>query len=677
VTHVSFSRVVAACLLGGPVVACAVGDSEPAPDTLGSMSLQELMQVRIDTVYGASKYEQKVTRAPASVTILTAEDLVRFGYRTLAEALRSVRGLYVSNDRNYSYLGTRGFLRPGDYNSRLLVLIDGHRMNDDIYDAAYFAREGLPSIENVERVEFVRGPSSSIYGSSAFFGVVNIVTKRAEELGGADLAVAVGSLDEKEVHGSYGDVKNGFATAVQVNYYENSGYRRLYYPQFDPAVSSNPRAADGGIARNVDGETAYGLTGSVAWGELRLSASTSSRFKDVPTASFETVFNAAERTADRRSYLDLQYRHAFSDALNLSGRLTYDRYSYLGDYPIETAAEGDPSRIIVSKDDSLGTWAGTEWQVTRTLAGGHTLVAGVEYRENLQQRQLSYDDIQPRVYTVDERPHSRNAALYAQGEFTLSPKVLLNAGLRYDDYFDTFGGTFNPRIGLIVSPNERSTVKVLYGKAFRAPSAYEQYYYEANETSRRLQPETIRTYELVFEQYLGPLDRVNLSAYRYAVDGLITQLADADQNLYFANVTRVTARGAELEFERRYENGPLLRMSYARQRTRDDDTGQELTSSPRQLAKFNLGLAIWGAGDLGTELQYQSATRTLAGARVPGFTLANLYFRSARRVLGAQLSAGLYNVFDRRYAYAGAEDHSQDTLQQDGRTWRIEMMRHF
>ena len=112
--------------------------SQPPPD-LSRLSLEELADLNIDSVYGASMYLQKVTEAPSSVTIITADDIERYGYRTLADALRSVRGFYITNDRNYSYLGVRGFSRPGDYNARILLLIDGHRLNDNVFGSALSA----------------------------------------------------------------------------------------------------------------------------------------------------------------------------------------------------------------------------------------------------------------------------------------------------------------------------------------------------------------------------------------------------------------------------------------------------------------------------------------------------------------------------------------------------------
>jgi iron complex outermembrane receptor protein len=99
------------------------------------------MQIEVNTVYGASKYEQKLIEAPAAVSIVTSLDIKRNGYRTLADILRSVRGFYTTYDRNYHYLGMRGFSRPGDYNTRFLLLVDGHRINDSIYNTASIGTE--------------------------------------------------------------------------------------------------------------------------------------------------------------------------------------------------------------------------------------------------------------------------------------------------------------------------------------------------------------------------------------------------------------------------------------------------------------------------------------------------------------------------------------------------------
>src|SRR5205814_2487644 len=123
----------------------------------------------------------KVTEAPASVTIITAEDIRKYGYRTLADILRNVRGFYVTYDRNYSYLGVRGFGRPADYNSRVALLVDGHRVNDNVYDQAPLGTEFPIDVDLIDRVEVIRGPNSSLYVANAFLGVINIITKRGRD----------------------------------------------------------------------------------------------------------------------------------------------------------------------------------------------------------------------------------------------------------------------------------------------------------------------------------------------------------------------------------------------------------------------------------------------------------------------------------------------------------------
>ena len=114
------------------------------------------------------------------MTIVTAGEIKRYGYRTLADILRSVRGFFVTYDRNYDYVGVRGFGRPGDYNSRVLLLVDGHRINDNVYDTASIGTEFPVDVDLIDRMEIIPGPSSSLYGNNAFFGVINIITRKGE-----------------------------------------------------------------------------------------------------------------------------------------------------------------------------------------------------------------------------------------------------------------------------------------------------------------------------------------------------------------------------------------------------------------------------------------------------------------------------------------------------------------
>ncbi|MEE8399281.1 MAG: Plug domain-containing protein, partial [Desulfobacterales bacterium] len=152
-------RVIGLLLVLSVTIICWAPTLEAAdrlPADLTELSLEELMDM---SIYTASKYKQKISEAPASVTVVTRSEIIKYGYRTLADILGSVNGFYTTYDRGYHYLGVRGFSRPGDFNTRLLLLINGHRMNENIFDASFIGTEFLLDVDLIERVEIVRGPS--------------------------------------------------------------------------------------------------------------------------------------------------------------------------------------------------------------------------------------------------------------------------------------------------------------------------------------------------------------------------------------------------------------------------------------------------------------------------------------------------------------------------------------
>ena len=303
--------------------------SSEAPPIKGAPGQERTLFEEIPSVYGAAKYDQKVNEAPAAVIIITAEQIRKYGYRNFAQILDSVPGLFTSNDRNYGYLGIRGFNRPGDYTSRVLLLVDNHRLNDAVYDQGGAGTEMPIDVDLIDRVEIIKGPGSSLYGTNAFFGVVNVITKRGRDLKGAEVSGEASSFNTYRSRLSYGNkFSNGVEMLLSGSFSDSEGHRELFYPAF--ASTNN------GIAKDADRDNLNYYTGKLSYGDFTLIGGHQLRKKNVPTAAFETVFNDNRaNTLDERSYLDLSYQHEFTNQLNVKARLYYDRYYYRGHFPFD------------------------------------------------------------------------------------------------------------------------------------------------------------------------------------------------------------------------------------------------------------------------------------------------------------------------------------------------------
>jgi iron complex outermembrane receptor protein len=650
-------------------VAVATAMQQQADDAV-EFSLEELLELEVSTVYGASLYAQEVSEAPSSVSVVTSDDIEKYGYRTLADILSGVRGFFTTYDRNYAYVATRGFGLPGDYNSRVLVLVDGHRVNENVYDGAGVGTGFNVDVDMIERVEVIRGPSSSIYGSNAFFGVVNVITKGAKYFDGIEVsgeAMSFGGVRTRATYGSSFD--NGLEAVFSGTVYDSDGPSSLFFEEFDDPETNNGVFVDG------DDDRSYNLFSSVSFKDFTVQGAFVSREKGIPTGAWEIQFNDnRSRTRDDLTYVDLSYNHDFASAVNLSARIGYDRYDYDGDYVYDYAEEEDEEPyIVINKDDAFGEWITSEARISKQWSS-HRGLAGVLYRKNTHQDQGNFDE---EVYLEDERDSS-NWAVFVQDEIQASNKLMLNMGVRHDHSTLYDGGSTNPRFAAIFTADDRTTLKFLYGQAFRAPAAYELFYHDGFSSQKpalSLDPEDVETYEGVLERYFGENFSGTIAGYFYKIDNLIIQDTDLDDELIvFRNLGQVQGKGLELELRGRWQDGLETEVSYALQETEDDDTGEELTNSPRHMFKARAKLPLLQRKLFaGIETTFMGERITLAGDRTDTFSATNLTLYSRDFVPGMEFSASFYNVFDQSNTHPGAEEHLQDMIHLDGRTYRFNL----
>ncbi len=636
---------------------CAGEGAPEKPADVFSLSLEDLKKL---SVVGASRREQRTAEAPSSVTIITADEVKKYGYRTLADILQSARGVYVTYDRNYSFVGVRGFNR-GDFNSRLLILVDGHRINNNLSDGGFIGTEFILDADLIDRVEIIRGPGSVLYGNNAFFGVINVITRKGRDLGkyGGEVSGEAASFDTYKGRATYGHkFDNGLEMLLSGSYYDSQGPKHLFFKEFNSPQTHN------GIVDKGDDDNFKSAFGTLSFHEFTLQGGFITREKGDPTAVFGTVFNdPRSRAVDERSYLTLKYERDFPEIVDhVTAQVYYDRYDFDATLPFPP-----PSGLV--KNVTAGEWWGAETQLRKTFFERHTLTLGAEYRDDFRLDRRNFFEASGAAFADDHRTRE-SYGVYLQGEIRVLTNLLFNAGARYD-YYSSVGDTINPRLALIYDPfkNEKSVIKAIYGTAFRAPNFFELLF------DPSLKPETIATYELIYEQQIGSRLRSSLAGYYNQIDDLISFNLGT-----FRNVRGAEAKGLELELAGSWPSGLQGRISYTLQETEDRSTGQRLTDSPEHLGKVNLSVPLPLLKEkvfASAEFQYTSQRRTLLGTEAAGFGIVNFTLFSRNLVKGLELSGSIYNLLDKKYGDPATPFHTQDILERDGRTFRVKLTYRF
>jgi iron complex outermembrane receptor protein len=659
--------------------------SDPPPIDVTDLDLEELLEtdVRALTVTAVSKKAERVGDAPATVTVISHDDFQRHDWRNVAEALRSVPGVYVSYGRDYYFTGIRGLSFPADVDTRILVLLDGHPMNDPWSSRSQTSELFTVPRDDIERVEVIRGPSSSVYGTRAFFAVVNIVTRAPTEKEPAHLSAQVtgettGNL-RAEVVGrkKAGDLEVS-AYAVGMG---GPGPDVHFIDMTRPRLNRGAPALNGGLAEGADSEAGHNTGFLLRYRQFSLQAQWTERLKGLPSAPGNAIFNDPYNAVkDNHGFIELRYQQPFPDG-TLELRASYDRFRHRQyyhrdptDWPPDTWLSGDPHVVSEGNADAFTGGAQTSWQALPSTF----LVAGSEL-SFLRVTQPTFEvDLasgapDPRTYSGGVRGpaplYEVDAALYAQAEWRPSASFGAVAGARFD-YNSSFSNRsflsqLAPRVALVWSPLDLVTLKATYGEAFRNPSFYEAFYDDrASVCGNPLaDPERLRTAELGATLHLPSGLNAGASAYLMGLDGLLvsTQVAScyagSGPRSRFVNLGQGRVIGGEASLDYRSRtSGPTAFFSVSINQAVESISGTgggAPANSP--LAVASAGLAV----PLFQQRLWASARAHFVSERLtwrltdappePAHVLFEVTALAPRLPGGWRASVSLLNLLDDRY----------------------------
>jgi iron complex outermembrane receptor protein len=624
-----------------------------APD-LTALSLEQLLDI---SVVGASKYAQKQSEVAAAVSVITRQEIQTFGWRTIDQAMASLPGVHTTYDRQYTYFGARGFGLPGDFNTRVLITINGNRTNDPTFDGGPYGRTFPLDMDLVERIEYIPGPGGAVYGQNAMFGVINVVTRDGADVNGTEVAASYQRPQAAtEGRASWGrKLDNGLDVLVSVAGLHSRGEDRFM---------SFGESGVSGLAVGLDGDRSEQFFGRVALGPWSFEHVYGDRRKDDPTgAYFSDPLVPGQFQADRYVLSQLQFQDRFAgDTLQVTARLFGGQERYTSELSYDT----------VYSFPATSAWRGLELRLLSTAIEGHKLLLGFEGQDNTRIDQAVLD-LADRANDVVVHSPGYRLGVYVQDEWRLGETVSATLGLRIDRN-DATGTKSSPRAALIWQATPATTIKALYGRAHRAPNAYERDYEDGfgQVGNPTLKGESIDTVELVADHRVGSDLNLRGSVYQWTMRNLVTLGIDPVSDLpQYQSGDKVKARGLELSADKAWASGARLRGSLSVQDVAYAG-GAHLLNSPKLLGKLNLSAPLpWAGLRAGYELSYDSQRLSINGTELGGYALSNLQLSTGALTKGLDVSLGIVNLFDKRYAQPGADSNWQNALEQDGRSVRL------
>jgi outer membrane receptor protein involved in Fe transport len=622
-------------------------------------------------VAGATQRLIRLEDAPASTTVITAEELRLFGYRTVAEALRSVRSLQVWTDRLYDSVGMRGFGWPESANARILVLLNGHPLNDVVRGHGPLGMDLGIDMAQVERIEVVRG-EGMVFGTTAFLGLINVVTRRPEEGVHVRFGLAANAQPGLDFQGMASGKSGSGELVVLAGAGRNIG---------DPLAAEMNDGVLLSDTESVQRVFAFGR-----YGGLSLTSGVIHRVKQVPIGFHWTDGLPAE-ASDLRFFAALQYDHTFPGGSFLLSRVALDdiAYSLLG-----PPAPGSGLRREET-GHGVGLSAETRFEWARSSTSRIIMGAALRRAVHLEGQVHSGDGTEAELYSGKRT----ELTVYGSYEWAPRPWFLFHFGLRINPFqvaTPNSAGAFElvidtaPVLAVVSKPYEGGSLKFTSGVTLRGPSERELRYDFAafgRNAPRLLIPERHLSTALEHTHTLNDETSLVVAAFLNSYDDIVRTAPGSQPPYQYSNSGPHSLLGTELELRYAPGTGQVVSVSgYLQTRVDrpemvvdgdpDERTEPRVVNSAEHAISARFGLPVLKRGLVaGVELVFTGARFDYSGRRAPESLYVNMMLSGEYPPWRLRYYGGVYNMLDEQQPNPVSPDYLRPAVPQYGREVRL------
>lgn len=624
-------------IITGILLLGAVSDSLLAAEMDDQALEEELKYLKSEAIVitTASKIAENIDRSIATVTVIEQKQIRQMNARNLVDVLRVVPGLGITQSEAARYqVEARGVTTSAS--EKILFMLNGHPLDHNLTNAgSTWVYDDMP-VDNVERVEVVRGTGSALYGANAFLAIINIITRETKAINGAELTVRGGSFNTQNYNINYGKDFSGLKVGGNFNFSDTSGIHAFI-----------KQDAVGASGNSNNHRMNYDLSWDIEYDELKLDG----RFINKKNGAFVGLSSTLgpESKNDWNDYfLRLTHTHKFTDDLSVTSKVAYSNLSF------DNVWQFSPNKFTRSGIDNRRVTG--ESQISYKVSKNNTLIAGLSAEHQNQSNVISEAGSSPAGLTTaspwTKPTHRFLWSAYGQDIWDIFDNLRLVAGVRYDHYSD-FGSTFNPRVGLNWEFVKDYTLRFSYGSAFRAPSFGETTLANnaAFSGSSSLSPESVKTFELGLIAHFTDTLQSQITLYHSQIKDLINLKAVSATLSQYQNIGQATTKGVEFESKYTFAKNTYLAFNYVYQEAQEAQ--RRLANTPQHRANIMANVELTPQLNLYVDTLLKGSTTRILGdnrGNVAGYGIVNSVLTvKDLGFKGWEASFSVSNLLDKKY----------------------------